>query len=71
MTQKFVYGEWALYITFKTENVFSMMVSSNLTNEVYSNDAIELSKIKKDTVIATMDQKNEKNLRCNGSVDYR
>lgn len=64
MTQKFTYDGYTICVTFRSENALSMTASYNLTGEHFMNDMVELGKIKKDTVIATLARKSEKNLWC-------
>ena len=62
MTQKFNYEGYTICVTFRSENSFSITASYNLTGEHFINDMVELGKIKKDTVLATLARKSEKNL---------
>lgn len=64
MTQKFNYEGYTICVTFRSDNALSMTASYNLTGEHFINDMLELGKIKKDTVIATLARKSEKNLWC-------
>jgi hypothetical protein len=45
-----------------------MTASDIYTGDRFINESIELTKIKKDTIVAVLSRKNEKNLRCNSIV---
>ena len=64
MTQKFVYDGYTVCVSFRSENALAMTASHNLTGEHFINDMVELGKIKKDTVIAALARKSEKNIWC-------
>ncbi len=64
MTTKFTYEGYTICVSFRSDNALSMTASYNLTGEHFINDMVELGKIKKDTVIATLGRKSEKNLWC-------
>ncbi len=64
MTQKFNYDGYTICLAFRTDNAFSVTASHNLTGEMFINQMVELGKIKKDTVLATLSRKTEKNLWC-------
>jgi hypothetical protein len=64
MTTKFTYDGYTVTATFRNDNSLSMTASYNLTGENFINEMVELTKIKKDTVLATLSRKSEKNLRC-------
>ena len=64
MTQKFNYDGYTVCVTFRSDNALSITASHNLTGEHFINDMVELGKIKKDTVLATLGRKSEKNLWC-------
>jgi hypothetical protein len=58
MTQKFNYDGYTVTATFRNDNSLSMTASYNLTGENFINEMIELGKIKKDTVLATLSRKS-------------
>jgi len=58
MTQKFSYDGYTVTATFRNENSLSMTASYNLTGEHFINEMVELAKIKKDTVLATLARKS-------------
>ncbi len=64
MTQKFCYDGYTICVSFRSDNAFSITASHNLTGEHFINDMVELAKIKKDTVLATLGRKSEKHLWC-------
>lgn len=64
MSNKFTYEGYTITVTFKDDFNLSMTASLVMTGEHFMNEAIELGKIKKDTVLATLSRKSEKNLRC-------
>ena len=64
MTQKFNYDGYTVCVTFRSDNALTMTASHNLTGEHFIHDMIELGKIKKDTVLATLGRKSEKHLWC-------
>ena len=51
-------------VHFKNDNNLSMTVEYLPTGEYFINENIELIRIKKDTVIATLERKSEKHLLC-------
>lgn len=65
MSNKFNYDGYALIVDFKTDFILSITASYNTTGEHFMNDSVELTKIKKDTVMAALSRKGENNLRCN------
>lgn len=65
MSSKFTYDGYTITVAFKNDFCLSMTASLLLTGEHFMNDTVELTKIKKDTVLATLSKKSEKNLRCN------
>jgi hypothetical protein len=42
-----------------------MTASDNFSGDYFLNEKVELTKIKKDTIIATLSRKNEDHLKCN------
>jgi len=64
MSTKFNYENFTITVDFKNDFALSMTVSDNFTNDYFINEAVELTKIKKDTILATLARKNEQNLKC-------
>lgn len=64
MNRKFKVDQYEICTNFKNDNVLSISVEFLPTGEYYLNEACELMRIKKDTVIATLERKSEKNLTC-------
>ena len=64
MTQKFNYDGYTLCVTFRSDNALGITASYNMTGQHFINDMVELGKIKKDTVLATLARKSQKNLWC-------
>lgn len=51
-------------VNFKTDNCLTVIAEFLPTGEHFRNDAVELMRINKETVIAALERKSEKNLRC-------
>jgi len=64
MSNKFSYDNYTITVDFKTDFSLSITASDLYTGDIFINEAVELTKIRKDTVIATLLRKNEKNLKC-------
>lgn len=64
MASKFSYDGYTITVEFSSDFAFSMTVSDNVTGEFYVNEKVQLTQIKKDTVIATLGRKNEQALKC-------
>lgn len=64
MSNKFTYEGYTLTTQFTNDFTCSMGVSDNITGEFYMNNKVQLTKIKKDTILATLNNKNPKCLKC-------
>lgn len=64
MSIKFNLGNYTITADFKDDFNLSMTASDNFTGDYFLNEKVELTKIKKDTIIATLSRKNEEHLRC-------
>lgn len=64
MNQKFTVDQYELCLSFKNENIMTASAEFLPTGEHFLSETIELMRIKKDTVLATLQRKSEKNLRC-------
>jgi hypothetical protein len=64
MARKIKHDQYEVIISFKTDNCLSVTAEFLPTNEHFSNNSIELMRINKDTVIAALEKKSEKHLRC-------
>ena len=64
MNRKFKLDQYEICTNFKSDNTLSLTVEFLPTNEFFQNSGVELMRIKKDTVIATLERKSEKNLTC-------
>ena len=72
MNRKFRFDNLEICTNFKSENVLYITAEDIVTEEYFMNETVELMRIKKDTVFATLDRKSEKNLRCTDIFnDYR
>jgi hypothetical protein len=58
MSLKFNYGNYTITGDFKDDFHLSMTAFDNFTGDYFLNEKVELSKIKKDTIIATLSRKN-------------
>lgn len=64
MSSKFTYDNYTITVEFKNDFNLSITASDNYSGDYFLNEGVELTKIKKDTVIATLSRKNENNLKC-------
>jgi len=64
MSSKFTYDNYTITTEFKNDFNLSITASDNYSGDYFINEGVELTKIKKDTVIATLSRKNENNLKC-------
>lgn len=64
MSRKIKHDQYEVIVNFKTDNIMSMNVEFSLTNEHFANNSIELMRINKETVFASLQKKSERNLRC-------
>ena len=58
MSIKFNYANYTITADFKDDFNLSMTASDNFTGDYFLNEKVELTKIKKDTVTATLSRKN-------------
>ena len=58
MNRKFKIDQYEICVNFKSDNVLSMTVEFMPTGEYYLNENVELMRIKKDTVFATLERKS-------------
>lgn len=65
MSLKFNYDNYTLTTLFKDDFNLSLTASDNFTGDYFINENVELTKIKKDTIIATLARKSENQLKCN------
>jgi|JI9StandDraft_1071089.scaffolds.fasta_scaffold187849_1 hypothetical protein len=64
MSSKYNYDNYVITVDFKEATALSMTASDVYSGDIFINENVELSKITKDTVIAALARKNEKNLHC-------
>lgn len=55
---KYTYDTYTITVNFETDFIFAITASDVLTGDVFINEAVELTKIKKDTVLAALARKN-------------
>jgi hypothetical protein len=61
---KYTLDNYVLTCDFKSEMEFSITASDVYNGDIFINEHVMLTKIKKDTVVAALSRKNEQNLRC-------
>lgn len=64
MSIKFSYDNYTITADFRDDFNLSMTASDNFSGDYFLNERVELTKIKKDTIIATLARKNEDHLKC-------
>ncbi len=64
MSTKYTYDNYTITVDFKNDLHLAMTASDVFSGDIFINENIELTKIKKDTIIAALTRKNEKNLMC-------
>lgn len=64
MSGKFNYDNYVLTVDFKSDFALTITASDVYSGSIFMNEAVELTKIKKDTVVAALSRRNEKNLKC-------
>lgn len=64
MSSKFNYDNFTITVDFKNDFHLAMTVSDNYTGDFFINESIELTKIKKETILATLSRKSESHLKC-------
>lgn len=64
MSKSYKVGDYKISVVFQTDNVMTINAEHIATHEFFANQAAELMRIKKDTVLATLEKKSEKNLHC-------
>lgn len=64
MNHKFTYDNYTLTADFKNDFALTLTASDLYSGDSFLNEHVELTKIKKDTIIAALTRKNEKNLKC-------
>ena len=64
MNKKYKLDSYEITVLFKADNVMAIDVEYLPTHEFFSNPSVELMRIKKETVMATLEKKSEKNLFC-------
>lgn len=64
MSNKYSYDSYTITVDFKTDFEMAITASDVFNGDVFINEKVELTKIKKDTVVAALGRKNEKNLIC-------
>lgn len=65
MFHKFNYDTFVVTANFRDEYSLSLTASDSLSGDFFINEQVELTKIKKDTIIATLSRKCENQLKCN------
>ena len=68
MSIKFNYGNYTITADFKDDFNLSMTASDNFSGDYFLNEKVELNKIKKDTIIATLSRKNEEHHKCKSTI---
>lgn len=68
MSLKFSYDNYTLTTLFKDDFSLSLTASDNFTGDYFINENVELTKIKKDTIIATLARKSENQLKCSAPL---
>lgn len=64
MNRKFRVNNYEIVTNFKNDNNLYIAVQDIQTEEYFLNETVQLMRIKKDTVFATLEKKSEKNLKC-------
>lgn len=64
MSCKYSYDNYTVTADFRNDFCLSITASDLITGDVFINEVVELTKIKRDTVVAALTRKNEKNLQC-------
>lgn len=64
MTKRIKHEHYEIIVSFKTDNCLSISAEFLPTGEHFRNNAVELMRINKETVLASLERKSEKNLRC-------
>lgn len=64
MSSKYNYDNYVVTVDFKEPTALAITASDVYSGDIFINENVELSKITKDTVIAALTKKNEKNLYC-------
>ena len=67
MFHKFNYDTFVVTANFKDDYTLAITASDSLSGDFFINEAVELTKIKKDTIIATLSRRCEGQLKCNSS----
>lgn len=62
---KFQLENLTVTVDFKDEFTLSMTVSDNFTGDCFINEQAQLTKIKRETVLAALSRKNEPQLKSN------
>lgn len=65
MFHKFNYDTFVVTANFRDDYSLSLTASDSLSGDFFINEQVELTKIKKDTIIATLSRKCENQLKCN------
>lgn len=58
MTLKYNYDNYTITTTFRNDFNLSITASDNFSSDYFINENVELTKIKKDTIIATLSRKS-------------
>lgn len=64
MSRKIKHEQYEVVVNFKTDNIMSITAEFTPTGELFSNNGAELMRINKETVMASLERKSEKHLRC-------
>lgn len=64
MSRKIRHEQYEVVVNFKTDNILSVTAEFTPTGELFSNNGAELMRINKETVLASLERKSEKHLRC-------
>lgn len=68
MFHKFNYNTFVVTANFKDDYNLAITASDSLSGDFFINESVELTKIKKDTIIATLSRKCENQLKCKSSI---
>lgn len=58
MSCKYTYDNYTVTLDFKNDFCLSITASDLISGDIFINEAVELTKIKKDTVVAALTRKN-------------
>lgn len=58
MSCKYTYDNYTVTLDFKNDFCLSITASDLISGDIFINEAVELTKIKKDTIVAALTRKN-------------